>query len=277
MMNVESIRVNNQKKIKKNETYQLKIKELEKIEKFLSDFGFLSFGRDYIVCQKYTFSPQLILTALELTSGSIIDCCYAGCLSDANTLLRKYRDDMFFYLYISTYDANKKLNLSPEKIYKAEENITKWLQNNLSDLKIGFVLKEIAMSPHTREAVQKYNLHKFFDQINERLNNYVHSNGIKYYNQTFCFINKNEFQEQLNSLVEDMRFITVTFLFLLTLCSPHSIMSTDYIEYLDNNTTPPKDSQYWVASFIVDFFKRNKHLINDKCLEFLQDNTPMIL
>ena len=257
--------------------YQLKIKELEKIEKFLSDFGFLSFGRDYIVCQKYIFSLQLILNALELTSGSIIDCCSAGCLADANTLLRKYRDDMFFYLYISTYDANKKLNLSHEKTNKAEENILKWMNNNLSDLKIGFVLKEIALSPHTREAVQKYNLHKLFDQINERLNNYVHSNGIRYYNQNIMFYQKNELKEQLNYLVEDMRFITVTFLFLLTLCSPLSIMSTDYIEYLDNNTTPPEGSQYLVAPFIADFFKENKRLINDKCLKFLQENTSMVI
>ena len=276
-MNFDSIRFENKKIIFQNTTYQLKIHEIEKIEEFLDDFGYLSFDRNYVLCQKYTFSLQILITSLELTIGSIVECCSTGCLTDANTLLRKYRDDIFFYLYVYVYDSNKKLGLSLKENEKAEKNIIKWLQNDLSDLNIGAVLKTIAMSPNINEAIQKYNLHQYFDQLNKRLNNYVHGNGTKYYNKFIMNYKINEFQERLCSLVEDIRFITVTFLFLLTLCSPISIMSTDYIDYLENNATPPEGSQYWVAPFIVDFFKENKHLINDECLDYLRDNTPMII
>ena len=70
--------------------------EMRSIEQFLGDFGFLSDGRDYILCDRYTFSLQMISTSIELTAGSIISCCESGCIADANSLLRKYRDDLFF-------------------------------------------------------------------------------------------------------------------------------------------------------------------------------------
>ena len=80
----------------------------------------------------------------------------------------------------------------------------------------------------------------------------------------------------MEALLKDMRFITITFLFLLTLISPLSIMSTDYVDYLDCNETPPEGSQYWVAPFIVRFFQENSDLISENCLNYLRENTPMV-
>ena len=53
-------------------------------------------------------------------------------------------------------------------------------------------------------------------------------------------------------------------------------MSTDYVDCLDCNMTPPEGSQYWVAPFVATFFKDNLTLINKNCIDYLRENTPMI-
>lgn len=270
-----SIRQLNQKMIAQDLECQKIIAEMHAVEKFLSDFGFLSFGRDFVLCGKYTFSLQMISTAFELTTGSIISCCESGCIADAYSLMRKYRDDLFFYLYIVVYDSCNKLDGKSPETDQMEANIERWINNNLDDLHIGTVLQAIGQFSRVRNAVQKYKLKSYFDNLNKRLNDYVHSNGVAFYNRNVNAYQGKTLQKQLETLLKDLRSITITFLFLLTLCSPLSIMSTDYVDCLDCNMTPPDGSQYWVAPFVTAFFKSNFDLIDEGCMKYLQDNTLM--
>lgn len=276
-MNMESIttRQINYQVIKQDKEYKKSISEMRVVERFLEDFGFLSLDHDFILCGKHILSMQMITTSFELTCGSIISCCESGCIADAYSLLRKYRDDMFFYLYIVVYDKFNKLNHKSSSAVQMKTNIERWINNDLNDLHIGTILKSIDQSSHVKDAVQKYNLRSYFDVLGNRLNNYVHGNGISFYNRGINFYKKTDLQKQIDLLQKDMRSVTITFLFLLTLCSPHSIMSTDYVDYLEYNSDPPEKSQYWVAPFITDFFKRNIDLIDESCIKYLHDNTLM--
>lgn len=273
--NPDSIRHTNWRDIRKNSKCVELINNMKEIETFLSRFGFLSFGRNYIMCCNQVFALQFVLKSLELTAGSVISCCEYGCLSDANALLRKYRDDMFFYLYLLVYHSYKLMGVDKNNTKQMEENIKKWLDNNLCDLSIGKVMKAIGQAPGINKAVKKYKLQQYFEKIGDRLNNYVHSNGVYYYNRNINSYKDNEFIKRLQLLVDDMRFITVTFLFLLTICSPLTIMSTDYTDCLDMRETPPDGSQYWVAPFVTDFFKSNLDLIDKSCIDYLKENTFM--
>ena len=270
-----SIRQLNQEMIAQDLECQKIIAEMHAVEKFLSDFGFLSFGRDFVLCGKYTFSLQMVSTAFELTAGSIISCCESGCIADAYSLTRKYRDDLFFYLYIVVCDSCNKLDGKSQETDQMEANIERWINNNLDDLHIGTVLQAIGQFSRVRNAVQKYQLKSYFDTLNKRLNDYVHSNGVAFYNRNVNAYQGKTLQKQLEALLKDLRSITITFLFLLTLCSPLSIMSTDYVDCLDCNMTPPDGSQYWVAPFVTAFFKSNFDLIDEDCMKYLQDNTLM--
>ena len=271
-----SIRQLNQEMIAQDLECQKIIAEMHAVEKFLSDFGFLSFGRDFVLCGKYTFSLQMISTAFELTAGSIISCCESGCIADAYSLMRKYRDDLFFYLYIVVYDSCNKIDGKSPVTDQMEANIERWIKNDLDDLHIGTVLQAIGQSSRVRDAVRKYNLKSYFDALGDRLNNYVHSNGVSFYNRNVNAYQGKILQKQLQSLLTDLRSITITFLFLLTLCSPLSIMSTDYVDCLECNMTPPDGSQYWVAPFVTAFFKSNFDLFDEGCMKYLQDNTLMV-
>ena len=269
------VRNKNRQLVEQDSKCQKAIQGLHRIEEFLNEFGFLSFGRDFVLCRRQVISLQIISTSCELTVGSIIHCCESACLADAYSLLRKYRDDLFFYLYIVVFDTCKRQNDKSPAVAQMESNIERWTNNGLDDLHIGTILQAIAQSSQAKDAVKRYNLKSYFDALGDRLNNYVHGNGVAYYNQNVNSFQEKPLHEQLQGFLKDMRFITITFLFLLTLCSPYSVMSTDYGDCLDCNTSPPDGSPYWVAPFIASFFKSNFELIDGSCMKYLQDNTLM--
>ncbi len=252
------------------------IEQFETLEAFLDNFNYLVFGRDNIVCKSYVFSLQTILNSSQATLGNIIECCKCFCLADAYTLLRKYRDDLFFCLYLVIYNKSNRFQLN-KKTKKMESNIELWCENNLSNLNISEVLSTIGTSNELKGAVCKYDLQKSFNKIGERLNNYTHGNGHSFYNTYLCSFDEKNIENQLNDIVSTALYITTTFLFLLVLSSPQYIMSTDYIDYLDFGQTPPDGSQYWVAPFIADFFRNNIEMIDKNCYEYLKENTYMDL
>jgi len=270
----DTVRQSNRKRIQQDTKCQLLIDEIKAIEEFVSSFGYLQSDSNLILCKTWPFSLQALITSVEFTTGNIIMCCEHACIADANTLLRKYRDDLFFYLYIVVYDSNRKLE-PPFDTTRMEENISRWIQNGLDNLYIQDVLRAIGTSPLLKDAVATYKLKKSFDAIGNRLNNFVHGNGYAYYNRVIEAYKNNEFYSHLKALLDDLKYMTITFLFLHILCSPISVMSTDYIDYLDFGKTPPEDSQYWVAPFIEQFISENSNLIDDNCYKYLLENTSM--
>lgn len=268
----QTIRQMNAEFVERDSKYQQFINELRKIEEFLRDFGFLTFGRDIVFGPSVFFSLNNIITSLELTLGSVVVCCESACIADANTLLRKYRDDLFFYLYISVYNS---LDKHSEKAKVMEAKITKWLNNDLADFQISQVLKAIAMAPQLRDAILKFNLKESFQKMGDALNNYVHSNGYTYYNHNANSYKEGELAVELRKIGDKARYMTVVFLLLLIFCSPMSVMSEDYIDYLDLNISPPQNSQYWVAPFVEHFIRENISFIDTNCLEYLRENTMM--
>ena len=262
--------------IQESQTASFLFEQIKVIESFLGEFSFLVLGRDNIICRNYAFSLQRIFISSQATLGNIIECCKCFCLADAYTLLRKYRDDLFFCLYLVTYDAYAKLGES-KTTEKMETNIEQWCQDNLSNLNINEVLATIGTSRWLQEAVGQYDLQKSFGQIGRQLNNYVHGNGFSFYNINAYSFDEKNIEEQLNAIVSMARYITTTFLFLLSLCSPHYIMSTDYIDHLEFGQTPPDGSQYWVAPFVAEYLKANIEMIDKSCYEYLKENTCMAL
>lgn len=252
------------------------IKKINAIESFLNDFSFLAAGRDCIVCKNYVFSLQKILNSSQATLRNMIESCKCFCLADAYILLRKYRDDLFFCLYIVLYDVNIKSGTT-KNTNRMETNIEQWCKNCLSNLHISEVLATIGSSDCLKETVRKYGLQKSFNQIGVHLNNYTHGNGYLFYNSHACFLDEKDIERQLLNIVSTTQYITMTFLFLLVLCAPQYIMSSDYIDHLDLGQVPPENSQFWVAPFVEEFFKKNLAIIDTNCYEFLKECTCMKL
>jgi hypothetical protein len=63
--------------------------------------------------------------------------------------------------------------------------------------------------------------------------------------------NRIKFLEQLSI---DLRNIFIKHFVWLFSIKDNYMMSSDYIDYLDMGMTPPKNSQYWVATLIQEIF-----------------------
>lgn len=160
-----TIRQYNQYSIQKDDECQSIIQKMREVEQFLRDFCFLTIGRDYLNCKNHLFSLQKVSTACELTVGSIISCYASGCIADAFTLLRKYRDDLLFYLYVTIFDSYKKTAQDMKAIAKMEENIDRWIKNDLHDLPISTIMKAIGQAPQVKDAIVKYNMQSYFTDL----------------------------------------------------------------------------------------------------------------
>ena len=72
-----------------------------------------------------------------------------------------------------------------------------------------------------------------------------------------------------------LNYILITFVFLLVLLSPVSIMASDYLDALDFSMTPEENSQCWVAPFVSEFIEKHKDLLGETSFEYLRTVTQM--
>ncbi len=266
--------------VKQEKVFQSLVVTIAEMRDFINDLSSLAFGRDiaFIAMQQFV-NANLILDSAMRTLESIRYCCLNSNFADAYTLLRKYRDDLFYYLYLLAVSesrfSNNLENLNHE-ITINEKYILEWIDNKQKDLHITVVLKYLASMPILKNAILKFELQKSFDKLSKNLNNYVHSNGLIFYNKS-CkrikfFYN---LDEECKNFSDALIFISITFLFLLALMRPISIMSKDYSDCLECNVVPPKDSQYWVAPFISEFFNKYSFALDSECINYLRKETGM--
>lgn len=269
----------NRNGVSTNQDFISLIELLTQIRDFLNELGYLAFGRDMSVFrQTGVVNGNLILDSATRTMESIRFCCMNANFADAYSLLRKYRDDLFYYVYLFTVSNNSDFtqHVDVQQLNEDEKNIWNWVHNQQKDLHIGSVLKCIASYPAARKAVKEFQLKDSFDKLADKLNNYVHSNGYRFYNESYNRLDvKNKIKEECKEFGEAAIFITISFLFLVVLIKPLLIMSSDYTDYLDVGDTPPDGSQYWVAPFVSDFLCKHKNVLDDRCDSYLREKIGM--
>lgn len=271
----------NRNEVLKDKNICCLLETLTEIRDFLNEFGYLTFGRNLsIVRIAGVINGDIALDSAARTMDSIRYCSMNGNFADAYTLLRKFRDDLFYYVYLLAVADNSDFTqfVKSHELSADEKNIWDWVHNKQKDLHIGSVLKYIASHPSTKKAIKMFGLRESFDKIADNLNNYVHSNGYSFYNEPYSrLIAKQKVEEKCNELSRTAIYITITFLFLVVLIYPLLIMSYDYIDYLDCGDVPPEDSQYWVAPFVSEFLNRHKDVLDKNILSYLKENTKMQL
>ena len=252
----------NRSVIKENSSFQELNTLLEETRNFMYEMSFLAYGRDSIVLHKVgVISGNQILDSVSRTAESIRYCCLNANFADAYSLLRKYSDDVFYYIYMLTVgdktDFMKYVEL--KDLGKDERNIYDWIRNQQNDVYIGTIFKAIASSS-AGEAIKKYKLKDAFDKLALKLNNFVHSNGQLYYNFSYQRMDTHSnISKYCKEFGEAITYITMSFLMVLVLIRPGLIVSEDYIDYLDCGDTPPDGSQYWVASFVSEYVSTDKN------------------
>ena len=101
----------------------------------------------------------------------------------------------------------------------------------------------------------------------DRLNNYVHANGIRYVMDNYIYQDKKENKDK--ELIETLQNITDIFLSLLTVIDSIKFHSSDYLDALEMGMKPQEGSQYWVCPIIVEYMNER---FDKKLLQYIQNN-----
>lgn len=89
--------------VTKEKHFNCLIETVKEIRDFLNDLDEISFGRDVFLFKGPNIvSGHIILDSAARTMESIRYCCMNANFADAYSLLRKLRDDLFYYAYLIT-------------------------------------------------------------------------------------------------------------------------------------------------------------------------------
>ena len=253
--------------------------KLIEIRDFLNEFGYLTSNRDILIIRRIgPVCSNIILTSATKTLESIRYCCINANIADAYTLLRKYRDDLFYYLYLLAVADNSDFTrfVELEHLNEAEKNIWNWFNNQQKNLHISSVLKYLATNKEIKKAIERFKLRDWFDRIGIKLNDFVHANGRVFYNKSYNrMVNEQNVKLLCEEFAQITVSITVVFIFLIVIINPFLVMANDYLDYLEFNEIPPEGSQHWVAPFISDFLIKYISVLDENCINYLRERTYM--
>ena len=266
-MNFESFR---EIKIDESEEFKNFTVDIDYLIEFFKRFAELIFYNGRIISfftdKNIFYLNTYLLDSAAQTLRSIKHCCSIGSFSDANTLIRKLRDDLIQYVYIlSIINARKPFleedlkNINIEDPVESENSfsnirinnilsddekaVSAWFSNSVSELtgpirkKLEFenYMKILKQNPNIVHVLEKYNLQNYWETLRKRLNDYVHNNGVKFSAQNSIRIH----DQNLGVHLENISLRT-SYIVSLLMVESSLISSTDYIDHLDCNLEPQK-------------------------------------
>jgi len=297
----------NEREINETEVFKSFSVEIEYLMEFLHSLTELISYNGRIISffsnkEFYILNTSLLESSVQ-TLKSIKLCCSIGSFSDANTLIRKLRDDLVQYVYILNITnlrkpfleeginafntdnqeefVNSFLNLQfNNTLTMDEEAVTAWFKNTVSDLKgpikgkLEFknYMEVLKQNDNITQILTEYNLQNYWETLRKELNNYTHSNGSYYSSQNFISAKDKHLDSHLKNIHLRATYVSSVFLILLLMIQSSLISSTDYIDHIDCDMEPPEGSQYFVASFVQDFINRKVAKIHPELKQYLRDN-----
>ena len=279
-MNLESHR---ERRIDEMEEFKTFSNEIDYLIKFFKSFSSLISCSGRIISfftdkQNFLFDTSLIVSSSQ-TLSSIKQCCSIGSFSDANTLIRKLRDDLIQYVYILTIINERNLRIH-DRMTDDEKAVYAWFNNSVSELdkpikkKLEFenYMKVLKQNTRIKDILERYKLLDYWEILRKRLNDYVHNNG-----ENFSMHNSIETYDinlkvHLRTINTRTDYVSSFFIIVLLMVDSALISSGDYADYMEFGLAPPKDCQYNVAKIVQDFIDLKINKLHPELKNYLKDN-----
>lgn len=212
----------------------------------MSCFSFVASGTHGI-----TNYASYVYTAIEGTLDSISILLTKGRINDAYSLIRKLFDDILLEIYI---DVTLKDKFSIDNFFVAEVN--EWIQGKHRIPKTEKILRCLETSEKTKDLYPLFGWDTNLKKNRELLDDSVHSNRfhLMLLNCNKVYIEDRERHLKNCEIVLNQLFLLhVSFIFHL---NPQYLMTSDYMDYMENGQTPPIGCENWIAPFAQDVFDK---------------------
>lgn len=237
--------------------------------------------------------------------------CEIGDIVDSFTLLRKIRDNLYLDLFFiseslnnkpKNYELSKSFSdmtqeemieeiikyvsaaLEEEEKNKNIQSISNWFDDKYSsqqakESKVAYFSfaafkKNIEGKSNIIKECHELYLNKIFRELNNGLNNYVHSNGPSFASNDKINMSKDLFIKTISDLLIFLDMVKRVFLIDLYFIDSTVFQTDDYVDALDMGLTPIDGSQYNAICQIVEEFeeidKDDHELYN-----YLKNNNPL--
>jgi hypothetical protein len=230
-----------------------------------STFGYMSKGTE-MLCNL----DSDIFLSISCSLKSIKRNLYDGRINDVYALIRKYYDVIIINIYEIVL-LKTEINIDNFIV----EKIDKWLKGKEKLPKSKEMYKLILKCKDLRNINKIINKDTRYKNMRDRCNDHMHYNYFHYMqlNSRINIQNAKVYIDVINDDLLDLIILHFAYLFTL---NGHYMASSDYIDCLELNIEPEKDSQYWVAPFIQEFFNKfikirrpdiSKEIINDTFMD----------
>lgn len=172
-----------------------------------------------------------------------------GRINDAYALLRKYHELVVMNVYIMVF-LEEKLNI--ENYF--ENKITNWLDGKEKLPEYGPMMQTIKNFKKLDTINLLLHEKNKYKELREKCNDHVHYNFFDnvLLNDNEIYNNKRVFV--LNVLSQDLKDVFILHFVYTFAINGHYMASSDHLDFLEIEQTPPEDSQYWVAPFVQRTF-----------------------
>lgn len=191
-----------------------------------------------------------VYMSIHSTLDSIRMLLKKGHVTDAFVLIRKLFDTVLVEIY---FDVVRKEKYDWMKSFVVKD-VNEWLKGKHRIPRTEKILYVLKNSPVTKDLYPFFGWETYLKKNRELLDDSVHANRYSsiLWNCPSVHIDDRERQLKNASIVLDqIMLIHMSFIFYL---NGHYMMASDHIDYLDMNMTPPKGSEYWLASYAQDAF-----------------------
>jgi len=237
------------------------------------------------------------------TLRSIKLCCSIGSFADANTLIRRLRDDLLLHVYtLAVVNQRKPFteksleNCSMESAEKFvegfsslefntimtddEKAIEAWLSNTVGQAprkirdKLNFrnYMEFLKKNENIKEVLTTYNLQGYWEVLTGRLNNYVHNNGRQFSQHNLIRSSNEQLDIYLGNINTRVSYVLTFFLISISMIESALLCSGEIQDYLDFGEDPPEDCQYEIAPFIQEYIDNKVAKMHPELKQFLKEN-----
>ncbi|WDF65549.1 hypothetical protein [Flavobacterium sp. KACC 22763] len=289
------------------ETFKKFEKEYDSNADFLENFSnLLSFSGRIISLitdkELLNVSGHVIENSVQ-TLRSIKLCCSIGSFADANTLVRRLRDDLLLYVYtLAVVNQRKPFTQDSLDNFKMddleafvegfsslefnqvmtddEKAVEAWLTNKVVEAPAGVrgklsfknYMNVLEQNENIKEVLTGYNLQGYWKVLTGKLNNYVHNNGRQFSQHNLIRSSNAQLDIYLGNVNTRISYILTFFLITISMVESALLCSGDIEDYLDMGMDPPEDCQYEIAPFIQEYIDNKVSGMHPELKQFLKDN-----
>jgi len=282
-------------------------KEYDSNADFLENFSnLLSFSGRIISLitdkELLNISGHVIENSVQ-TLRSIKLCCSIGSFADANTLIRRLRDDLLLYVYtLAVVNQRKPFTQDSLDNFKMddleafvegfsslefnqvmtddERAVEAWLTNKVVEAPAGVkgklsfknYMNVLEQNENIKEALTGYNLQGYWKVLTGKLNNYVHNNGRQFSQHNLIRSSNAQLDIYLGNVNTRVSYILTFFLITVSMVESALLCSGDIEDYLEMGMDPPEDCQYEIAPFIQEYIDNKVSAMHPELKQFLKDN-----